>query len=351
MRSKLRHLGFSIGTLPTGERNQITDVPGVRVGHVTIREDMDERTVIRTGVTAVLPHGGNWFLEKVPAACFVLNGFGKTAGLVQVEELGLIESPIMLTNTFSVGAVWQGTLEHMLAMTPEIGDTTGSVNIVVGECNDSYLNTARALSVTKEHAKQAIAEARVDMEEGVVGAGTGMMCFGWKGGIGSSSRIAGGMYTVGALVVSNFGRREELRLVPYVPPSFDERDVPPGSIMMIVATDAPLDARQLKRLAKRAAVGLARTGSHVHHGSGDIVIAFSNAYMIPHFADSSHQPLPPLVRDDAPLMNELFQAAIEAVEEAIWNSLTMAETTTGRNGRVGEAIPYSLLRWIKWTEK
>ncbi len=287
----------------------------------------------------------------MPAACFVLNGFGKTAGLVQVEELGLIESPIMLANTFSVGAVWQGTLEHMLAMTPEIGDTTGSVNIVVGECNDSYLNTARVMAVTKEHAKQAIATARVDMEEGAVGAGTGMMCFGWKGGIGSSSRIAGGMYTVGALVVSNFGRREELRLVPYVPPSFDERDVPAGSIMMIVATDAPLDARQLKRLAKRAAVGLARTGSHVHHGSGDIVITFSNAYTIPHFSDSSHQPLPPLVRDDAPLMNELFQAAIEAVEEAIWNSLTMADTTTGRNGRVREAITYSLLRWIKWTEK
>ncbi|BBW98399.1 P1 family peptidase [Geobacillus sp. FSL W8-0032] len=348
MRQKLRDLGFSIGTLPTGKRNQITDVSGVRVGHVTVREERDERTVIRTGVTAVLPHGGNWFLEKVPAACFVLNGFGKTAGLVQVEELGTIESPMMLTSTFSVGAVWQGTLEYMMEMTPEIGDTAGSVNIVVGECNDSYLNAARALAVTKAHAKQAIAEARVDMEEGAVGAGTGMMCFGWKGGVGSSSRIAGGMYTVGTLVVSNFGRREELRFVPYVPPSFDERDVPPGSIMMIVATDAPLDARQLKRLAKRAAMGLARTGSHVHHGSGDIVIAFSTAYTIPHVADSVHQALLPLVRDDAPLMNELFQAAVEATEEAIWNSLTMAETTTGRNGRVGEAIPYSLLQRMKW---
>ncbi|KAF0993786.1 P1 family peptidase [Geobacillus sp. TFV-3] len=344
MRHKLRSLGFSIGSLPTGKRNQITDVPGVRVGHVTIREDIDERTVIRTGVTAVLPHEGNLFLEKVPAACFVLNGFGKTAGLVQVEELGVIESPVMLTNTFSVGEVWQGTLEYMLAITPEIGDTTGSINIVVGECNDSYLNTARALAVTKEHAKQAIANARVEMEEGVVGAGTGMMCFGWKGGVGSSSRIAGGMYTVGALVVSNFGRREELQFVPYVLPSFNERDMPPGSIMMIVATDAPLDARQLKRLAKRAAVGLARTGSRVHHGSGDIVIAFSNAYTIPHFSDYALQLFPPLVRDDALLMNELFQAAIEATEEAIWNSLTTAETTTGRNGRVGEAIPYSLLR-------
>lgn len=225
MRCKLRDLGFSIGTLPVGRRNQITDVPGVRVGHVTIREDVDERTVIRTGVTAVLPHGGHLFLEKVPAACFVLNGFGKTAGLVQVEELGTIESPIMLANTFSVGEVWHGTLESMLAATPEIGNMTGSINIVVGECNDSYLNTARALVVTKEHAKQAIAEARVDMEEGAVGAGTGMMCFGWKGGVGSSSRIAGGMYTVGALVVSNFGRREELRFVPYVPPSFDEREI------------------------------------------------------------------------------------------------------------------------------
>jgi D-aminopeptidase len=345
MRKKIRGLGIEIGSMETGKHNQITDVPGVKVGHVTLKKELDEKTVIRTGVTAILPHGDNIFLKKVPASCFVLNGFGKTAGLVQVEELGVIESPIMLTNTFSVGTVWQGTLEYLMEQNPEIGDTTSSVNIVVGECNDSYLNTVHFSAIEKEHAKLAIEQAVFHVEEGAVGAGTGTMCFGYKGGIGSSSRITrGGNYSVGALVLSNFGKREELRIAQYRKPSFDETEIPDGSIMIIVATNAPLSARQLKRLAKRAAFGLARTGSHIHHGSGDIIIAFSNGYTIHHFSESSYYQLPPLIRDDDPLMNELFQAAIESTEEAILNSLTMAETTTGRNGRIGEGIPYDIFK-------
>ncbi|GAA0493976.1 P1 family peptidase [Salinibacillus aidingensis] len=344
MRKRVRELDVKIGTLHPGERNMISDVPGVMVGHVTKCEDLDNETCIRTGVTAVLPHQGNLFQEKVPAASFVLNGFGKTAGLVQVEELGTIESPIMLTNTFQVGTVWQGTLSYMLGQNPDVGDTTGSLNVVVGECNDMYLNDARVQRLTNNDAVQAIEAAETDIEEGAVGAGTGMMCYQYKGGVGTSSRKVKDGYTIGALVVSNFGKREELEAARYQKAEMDESGIPDGSIMMIVATNAPVSDRQLKRIARRAPIGLARTGSRVHHGSGDVVIAFSNAYTIPHNDQGDYLEKQMLIRDDSQVMNELFQGVEEATEEAILNSLTKAQTMEGRKGRVAEGIPYSLFQ-------
>ncbi|MET3576064.1 P1 family peptidase [Bhargavaea ullalensis] len=335
-----------------GTFNAITDIEGVAVGHVTLDGPLDGEDYRCTGVTAILPHAGNLFKEKVPAASFVLNGFGKTAGLIQVEELGVLESPVMLTNTFSVGAVLEGTLRHMLSENPEIGDSSSSLNVVVGECNDSFLNSMRRMEVRPEHAEQAIRSATGgEFAQGATGAGKGMICYGAKGGIGSSSRTAehaGRRFTVGTLVLTNFGRGNECRFPGWVAPeepapetpvagsdpSASDRDEkrPDGSVIIVVATDAPLDSRQLGRLAKRASIGLGRTGTHIHNGSGDIIIAFSTGYTVPHGGDD-----PLIVRetfkDDHPLMNDLFQAAIESTEEAILQSLLHAEDTRGRKGR------------------
>jgi D-aminopeptidase len=284
------------------------------------------------------------FKEKVAAASYVLNGFGKTTGLVQVNELGTIEAPIMLTNTFAVPAVTQGTLEFMLAQNEEIGETTGTINIVVGECNDSYLNSIRHFPVKPEHAIQAIKKASVTpAEEGAVGAGKGMVCFGHKGGIGTASRMieAEDPYSIGCLVLSNFGKKEEFLAGNYEIESMKSglSETADGSIIIVLATNAPLSDRQLLRLAKRCGIGLGRTGSHFSNGSGDIVIAFSNANKTMHDSEkiiqSSSQ-----IRDDHPLMNALFTAAAEATEEAILNSISQAETTKGRKGRVVEAYPF-----------
>ncbi|HEX5564626.1 MAG TPA: P1 family peptidase [Sporosarcina sp.] len=340
-----------------GKWNAITDVPGVKVGHVTLKEEPGPESAC-TGVTAILPHGGSSFEQKVPAASFVLNGFGKSAGLIQVEELGVIESPIMLTNTFSVGAVLEGTLRHMLEKNTAIGDSTSSLNIVVGECNDSYLNAMRSMKVRPEHAIEAIRNADTgEFDQGDVGAGKGMICFGRKGGIGSSSRIVlhgEDSFTVGVLTLTNFGNAEECLIDEWfarnglklktaegdLKPSQEMKsEKPDGSVMIIVATDAPVDSRQLKRLAKRAAIGLGRTGSHIHNGSGDIIIAFSNAYTIPHSNEGDDTVSYTLLRDDAKVMNGLFQAVIEATEEAVYQSLMHAETTTGRHGRTVERWP------------
>lgn len=342
------------GTMQRGKWNAITDVPGVEVGHVTLYEEPDTDSAC-TGVTAILPHGGNYFEQKLPAASFVLNGFGKSAGLIQVEELGVIESPIMLTNTFSVGAVLEGTLRHMLEENTAIGDSTSSLNIVVGECNDSYLNAMRSMKVRPEHAIEAIRNAGGgEFEQGDVGAGKGMICFGQKGGIGSSSRVVphgDDAYTVGVLTLTNFGSPEECLIDEWlvrneiqlksaadkVNSSAEMKsEKPDGSVMIIVATNAPVDSRQLKRLAKRASIGLGRTGSHIHNGSGDIIIAFSNAYTIPHSGADEDTVTYTLLRDDAKVMNKLFQAAIEATEEAVYQSLMHAKTTTGRHGRTVE---------------
>lgn len=295
--------------------------------------------MVCTGVTAILPHQGNLFSHKTRAATHIINGFGKSCGLIQVDELGVIESPIMLTNTFSVGSVLDGTLKYMLDHNEEIGDSTSSINIVVGECNDSYLNSMRTQSVTPEHAIQAIKKAKnEDFEQGAVGAGKGMVCFGYKGGIGSASRILSDQeqtYTVACLVLSNFGKREESA---FFKDSSSEVETPDGSIMMVVATDAPLYDRQLKRVAKRCAAGLGRTGSYMANGSGDIAIAFSTANSIVHNDNASINSLE-FVRDDSPLMNQIFKATAEVTEEAIFNSLKYSKTTHGRNGRVIKKAP------------
>lgn len=334
-----------------GKWNSITDVSGVQVGHVTLDEQLPDGDYICTGVTAILPHSGNIFEQKVPAASFVLNGFGKTAGLIQIEELGVMESPIMLTNTFSVGAVLEGTLTYMLDENRSIGDSTSSLNVVVGECNDSYLNSMRLMKVKPHHAIEAIQNAEPGpFAQGAVGAGKGMICFGMKGGIGSSSRIVqrdGESYTVGVLTLTNFGKVEECNIADWfgwnadvIPQSEADDNKPDGSVIIVVATDAPVNERQLKRLAKRAAIGLGRTGTHIHNGSGDIIIAFSNAFTIPH--TSEHMTMAyELLRDDHPMMNDLFQAVVEATEEAVYQSMIHAETTKGRQGRVVEKWPIS----------
>ena len=349
MTQKVRAMGMTIGTLPVGEKNCITDVQGVKVGHVTLDEKLAEDGAYAcTGVTAILPHGGNVFQQKVTAASYVLNGFGKTTGLVQVNELGVIESPIMLTNTFAVPAVTQGTLRYMLDANREIGDSTGTINLVVGECNDSYLNSIRACPITPEHALEAICRASDNTaEEGAVGAGKGMVCFGYKGGIGSSSRIVtieddNMNYTVGCMVLSNFGHRAEFLADRYhVFNSTSNEIVSPtdGSIIIVLATDAPLCSRQLTRVIKRCGIGLGRTGSHFSHGSGDIVIGFTTAYRISHHSDQYLETRQQL-REDHPIMNQLFVAAAEVTEEAILNSLSQAQTTTGRDGHIVEAFKF-----------
>ncbi|GKV68568.1 aminopeptidase [Sporosarcina sp. NCCP-2716] len=345
---KVRELGMIIGTLPTGVNNCITDVAGVQVGHVTLDKPMPDGEYIATGVTAILPHSGNLFREKVAAASYVINGFGKTTGLIQLDELGMLESPIMLTNTFSVPAVTQGALRWMLGQTPEIGDTTGTLNVVTGECNDGRLNSIRLLAVTEEHARQAIdAASAAPAAEGAVGAGKGMICFGYKGGIGSASRrieLETETFTLGCLVLSNFGRREDFAADRYCrgeKTSMNDLPEPAdGSIMIILATDAPLDSRQLKRIAKRAGAGLACTGSHYSNGSGDIVIVFSTAHRFAHQSEVPDEQVR-VLRDEHPVMNTLFQAAAEVTEEAILNSLSQSEETTGRNGLT--VVPAPLL--------
>lgn len=357
---KIRELNHKIGQFPTGANNCITDVKGVRVGHVTLHHPITKETNewACTGVTCILPHDGNVFREKVIATSYVFNGFGKSTGLVQVNELGRLESPIMLTNTFAVPAVTQGTLEYMLEENPEIGESTGTANIVVGECNDSFLNSIRLFPVKPEHAREAINKASTNKaEEGAVGAGTGMVCFGYKGGIGCSSRVlkiddSHESYTVGCLVLSNFGTHEELFVynrhhfqskhtkADFTEPTDSQVD---GSIIMILATDAPLNERQLHRVAKRCGIGLGRTGSHMSHGSGDIVIAFSTAQKIQHFSNEYKESFIQL-REEKEVMNSLFTAAAEATEEAILNSLSCADTTVGRKDRVVKEIPYHLLK-------
>ena len=324
--------GFRVGSLPPGPLNKISDVPGVTVGHCTLA-DGD----VQTGVTALLPHPGDTFHEKVPAAAQVVNGFGKTAGLVQIEELGTLETPILFTNTLSVGTASTALVRYMLDRCPDICDTTSSVNPVVCECNDSGLNNIRGLHVTEADALAALADCRADFAEGAVGAGRGMRCHGLKGGIGSASRrieLDGRSYHMGALLLTNHARFEDL-VVAGVPVSerLPRADVPPhedkGSVIVVLATDAPLSCRQLGRVARRAIVGLSRTGSYCGNGSGEIVIAFSTACRIPHYPEGDTLPLRALAENKIDL---LFRAAAECVEEGVLSSLLHAETVTGRGG-------------------
>ena len=326
--------GIKIGLGTPGPRNLITDVPGVKVGHVTVRDGAD----INTGVTAILPHEGNMFQDKVMAASCVINGFGKTMGLVQVEELGTIETPIIMTNTLSIGTAANALIKYMLQQNEDIGVKTGTVNPLVCECNDGTLNDIRGLHVTEEHVFQALANCGEEFEEGVVGSGTGMCCLGLKGGIGSASRIVkldDKEYTVGALVMSNFGGAGRLmidgRQMGREIKARLEAQQDKGSIIMLIATDVPLSERQLKRVARRAGVGLARTGSYYGNGSGDIAIAFTTANRVPHYSKTAVMDMK-MISDNK--IDGVFDATAEAVEEAIISSLYHAETTTGRAGKV-----------------
>jgi D-aminopeptidase len=332
---RARDLDLACGSLPPGARNSIADVPGVTVGHATLIEGD-----VCTGVTAVLPHDGDLFRDKPVAASVVLNGFGKSVGLVQVNELGTLETPILLTNTFGVGACAATLIRRAIAADPEIGRQTSTVNPVVLECNDGYLNDIQAMAVTEAHAEAAIVAAGEEFEVGAVGAGTGMSCFGLKGGIGSASRrlrLDGETYHLGVLVLANFGRAGDLRLPdglrvdPGQAPSAEA-----GSCIVILGTDLPLDHRQLGRVARRAGVGLAWCGSFWANGSGDIALAFTTANRMPHAPDQDlieHRVLAEARID------RLFQAAAEATQEAVLDALAAAETTVGRHGhqRVGLA--------------
>jgi D-aminopeptidase len=376
-RPRARELGIQVGVFPTGTLNAITDVAGVRVGQVTVREGEG----IRTGVTAILPHGGNVFREKVPAAVVVGNGFGKLLGVTQVRELGEMETPILLTCTLCVWRAADAMVEWLLEQEDMGG--VGSINPVVGETNDGGLNDIRSRPVRPEHVREALENSSTGpVQEGSVGAGTGTQAFGWKGGIGTSSRIlpeALGGYTVGVLVQSNYGGiltmngapvgrelgrysfqryvegeptsargeagpegiREVRRTTPLLsePHLDDGRGLPDadgGSIMIVVATDAPISARNLERLGGRALMGLARTGSSGGNGSGDYVLAFTSAEEVRRAPSQGPRQVLDLPND---AMAGLFQAAIEATEEAIYNSLLRATDVTGRGGRTVPALP------------
>ena len=336
---RVRDCGIRIGSYPTGEKNSITDVAGVAVGHVTLVKDPD----IRTGVTAILPHQENIFQQKVPAAIYIANGFGKLAGYSQVEELGNIETPIILTNTLSVPLAADALIDYTLSF--QENHTIRSVNPVVGETNDGRLNNIQKRVITKDHVLDAINSARSDtLEEGNVGAGTGTICFGYKGGIGTASRILpkeSGGYTIGVLAQTNFGGNltiaglqvgRELNKIKN-PNSAD------GSCMIVVATDAPIKARNLKRLAKRALFGLVRTGGNGSNGSGDYVIAFSVAkeLRMRYLKGGAYFDEGRELRNDR--MTPLFEAVADATEEAILNSLFAAETTVGRDNLEIKALP------------
>lgn len=341
---RIREYGVEVGVLKPGVLNAITDVKGVRVGQVTVTDG----SKIHTGVTAILPHGGNLFQEKVPAAVHVGNGFGKLTGISQVQELGNLETPIVLTNTLSVPTAADALIDYTLAQ--KGNEKVKSVNFVVGETNDGYLNDIIARAVRKEHVLEAIKKASTGpVEEGNVGAGTGTVCFGWKGGIGTSSRVLpakSGGYTVGVLVQSNYGGVLEVNGTPLgklLGKHFlhDQLNDPAdGSCMMVIATDAPLTARNLERLAKRAMLGLGKTGGIASNGSGDYVIAFSTAEGLRVQGGKAFYETRELHNDDT---SPLFLAAIEATEEALLNSLSTAKTVKGMNGTV-EKLPLDKLK-------
>ena len=369
------NLQFNSFQLEKGFHNLITDVPGVKVGHVTLDEGD-----IQTGVTAILPHEGNVFKQKVTASTYVMNGFGKSIGLVQIDELGTIETPILLTNTLSVGRVATGLIQYMLEQNQDIGVSAGSVNPVVCECNDGYLNAIRGLNIKEEHAFEAIQQCQTNFEQGAVGAGRGMVCYGLKGGIGSASRVVvldGVTYTVGMLVLTNFGNLKTLMIdgekvgikileeqaqdnrLANQPPASQPSEGPSstsqpfagqssvydlsvetdlkeqGSMIAVLATDMPLNDRQLKRLLKRIPVGMARTGAHFGSGSGDVFFGFTTANLIQHdeSLDVIHQKILNENRID-----QAFQAVIETTEESILNSLFYASTVSGREGRIKKSL-------------
>ncbi|OZI59707.1 DmpA family aminopeptidase [Bordetella genomosp. 11] len=378
-----------VGTLPSGPLDSLCDIDGVTVGHATLA-----RGSVQTGVTVVRPHAGDIYRDKVPAAASVLNGFGKSVGLVQVEELGVLETPIALTNTFAVGTVANAQIRQAVAANAEIGRAWPTVNPLVFECNDGYLNDIQAMAVSEADYVAALEATGPRCAQGAVGAGRGMSCFGFKGGIGSASRrtrsIDDRSWMVGALVLANFGRQPLLTVAgrPFgrwleqartgaggLAAASGERaphggarqsshagahtaghpaghaarpaedDAEKGSIILMLATDAPLDARQLRRLSLRAGAGLARTGSVFGHGSGDIALAFSTAYTVPHLAQ---RPMPAIAMLHETRIDPLFEAAAEATEQAILHALWHAEGVTGRDGHERQAIRDAIPAWPQW---
>lgn len=334
-----RDFGIVCGCLPPGAKNLITDVPGVRVGHHTLRAGE-----IHTGVTAILPHGGNLYRRKILAACDVLNGFGKSTGLIQIEELGNIETPLLLTNTFAVGTCANALIREAINQNPDIGRSTATVNPVVLECNDGPLNDIQALAVTEAHALMALENADVEFLQGSFGAGTGMTCFGFKGGIGSASRrieLDDKFYHLGILALTNFGRSGDLILPDGRAPSPNtKREAEQGSVIIVLATDVPMESRQLKRVTRRAGAGLARLGAFWGHGSGDIAIGFSTANVFDH--DES-QDLITLTALNENRIDTLFRAAAEATQEAVLNSMCASPAFEGRSGNRRP----SLADWLK----
>ena len=359
-RRRARELGIELGTYATGRHNAITDVRGVLVGHTTLIRGKGGPArpgsgPVRTGVTAILPRAGNVYDQKALAGGFVLNGAGELSGLTQIMEWGLIETPLLLTNTLSVGTCSAAAVEYMVAAYPSIGREADVIIPVVGECDDSWLNDIAGGHVHSNHVHDAIENAKGGaVEEGNVGGGTGMMTCGFKGGIGTSSRRLPqelGSFTVGVLVMSNFGNREDLRVdgIPVgrmLAPRYahiEERRSSYGSIIAVLATDAPLIAHQLTRLAKRVALGIGRAGSFAAHNSGEIVVAFSNANSVPR---TQQRPVYRLrVLHDA-RMDPLYQAAVEAAEEAILNALCMATDMDGVDGHFAPALPLEELAVI-----
>lgn len=342
-RPRARDIGIEVGVLKPGKWNAITDVLGVKVGHTTVIKGDS----IRTGITAVLPHEGNLFQSKVPAAVFVGNGFGKLLGSTQIEELGNIETPILLTNTLNVPKVADALIDYMLGLPSN--EAVHSVNPVVGETNDGWLNDIRGRHVSKEDVFQAIESAKSGrVEEGCVGAGTGTICLGFKGGIGTSSRVlpkSMGGFTIGVLVQSNYGGILEINAAPvgrelenYSYKDKIKYEDGDGSCMIVVATDAPLSSRNLKRLAKRAYLALAKTGAFSSNGSGDYIIAFSNNLQnLIKYNDKNAVKTVTLLNNDR--LSPLFMAVVEATQEALYNSLMKATTTRGKNGRTVIAVP------------
>ncbi|MCI0514218.1 P1 family peptidase [candidate division KSB1 bacterium] len=354
-RFRARELGLVIGGLQPGEHNAITDVPGVRVGHTTLLRGSN----VRTGVTAILPHSGYLYQAKVPAAIQRYNGFGKLAGYSQVAELGNLETPIILTNTLSVGTAVTAVVKYTLNQPENV--TVTSVNPVVGETNDGFLNDIRGLHVTEADVLAAITSATDGaVAEGCVGAGTGTRAFGLKGGIGTASRTvthpSGGAYVVGVLVQANFGRNLILNGVPFAkeitgaPQKTMAPARDPGSCMIVIATDAPLSVRNLKRLAKRSFNGMARTCNFMSNGSGDYAIAFSTAYRIPDYTATGFIEITRLLANSE--MDPLFLAVEEATQAAIYNALFMATSMEGYLGRKLEAISmpavFSICKKYAW---
>jgi D-aminopeptidase len=349
-RPRARELGLEIGVLKPGPFNAITDVAGVKVGQVMIIGDEN----IRTGVTAVIPHDGNLFREKVPAAIVVGNGFGKLVGSTQVNELGELETPVVLTNTLSVWDAAKAIVEYTLAQPGN--ENVRSVNPVVGETNDGFLNDIRGFHVKKDHVLDALHSATSGpVAEGSVGAGTGTVCFGWKGGIGTSSRVLPdklGEYTVGVLVQTNFGGILQMAGVPlgkelgksYLKDESRYGEKEKGSCMIVVALDTPVDARQLQRIARRALIALGITGSSMSHGSGDYVIAFSTTRIMKSTKDSPRLEPSTRLRDED--LSPIFQAVVEATEEAIYNSLLKATTVSGVDGHTVEALPIEKVKEV-----